>query len=720
MRKLLGWRFLIAIALPILLASLGVLSLTTDLLDRASATADKAESIRNREIVQRELKALAQSLGNLAQQNAQWGVAHEHSYPDVDRHWFMSTWGSQNALGKSYDVAAIVEQTADQPLVSVGQNTNLSTTLSTYAAQSWHAAIAGLQVNGPSQGYATTFLSTPDGPAVMAVSPILENGASSQSPPVAPRYLMLIHVLGESDRSAILSFSAMRDVKFSTAVQQTGSSWPVKNFEGQTVFSVLWKDVGIAVSATAETRQKATMVLGFLMLVMGGIAVVCWRLLQNVVANEEQAVHQALHDPLTGLQNRSAMIERLRDMSKSPAASYAVAYADLDGFKDVNDNFGHQVGDQLLRAVGAGIASLCNGQAAAFRMGGDEFVVLFEGDEAHAKAQDFSRHLLLFLAKPFDLSGRIAFVSASIGIALSDGQNLDELEILRRADIAMYKAKADGKNRNSIYEPNFDLERAEAQSIARELLGFIEQKAIDIAFQPVIHTHDMRVSGVEALARWPKTSDRHVTPDRFVTVAESAGLVDDLGELIFEKACAAAKAWPDLRLAVNISAVQLNNPHFVERVLAIIARHGISTRRIEMEITETSLIRDADRAKLVFKELQRHGIKIALDDFGTGFSSIGYLRTFNFDRIKIDKSIINKVLSNPAELAIVQGTLLVARGLSAEVTAEGVESDSEAAVLKLAGCTELQGYYFHKPMSADAVTALLESRARKSALRAAG
>ncbi|NMD08482.1 MAG: EAL domain-containing protein, partial [Phyllobacteriaceae bacterium] len=307
---------------------------------------------------------------------------------------------------------------------------------------------------------------------------------------------------------------------------------------------------------------------------------------------------------------------------------------------------------------------------------------------------------------------------ASIGVAQSDPADADELEILRRADIAMYKAKSEGKNRKCAYDAGFDVERAEAQAIASELRCIIRDKQMEIAFQPVVSTRDMRISGVEALARWPQLSSRSVNAQRFVEVAETAGLIDDLGELILDKACASARNWPELRLAVNISAVQLNNPRFVERAMAIIESHNIPTHRIEFEITETSLIRDAERAKQVFKELQRYGIKVALDDFGTGFSSIGYLRTFHFDRIKIDRSIISKVLSNPAELAIVQGTLLVARGLSADVTAEGVERQDEVAVLKLAGCTELQGYYFHKPMPATAISELLATRKAREEERA--
>jgi diguanylate cyclase (GGDEF)-like protein len=499
----------------------------------------------------------------------------------------------------------------------------------------------------------------------------------------------------------------------------TANGLVVKDRAGKAVFGLVWVDRQLGSVATASAKTKSAMVLGFLMLVMGGIAFVCWRLIQNITDNEQRAIFQALHDPLTELPNRAAMIDKLKSLTKSEGSIHAVAFADLDGFKEVNDSFGHNVGDRLLRAVGAGISRLSSNSAFASRMGGDEFVVLFTGENAVEQASEFAGHLLHFLAKPFDIDGRVAFVGASVGIAGSKGNELDELEILRRADIAMYKAKGEGKNRSCVYEASFDAERAESQGIAAELMGILGQSSIEIAFQPVISTRTMQVSGVEALARWPQTSKRQLSPDRFVAVAESAGLIDELGEQILDKACAAAKEWPDLRLAVNISATQLNNPRFVQRSMAIIEKHGIPTRRIEFEITETSLIRDAGQVKQVFRELQRYGIKIALDDFGTGFSSIGYLRTFNFDRIKLDKSIVSKVLTSPAELAVVQGVLLVARGLSAEVTAEGVEREEEVAVLRLAGCTELQGFHFHKPMEAKGVTALLE-RGKLAAQRLAG
>jgi predicted signal transduction protein with EAL and GGDEF domain len=357
--------------------------------------------------------------------------------------------------------------------------------------------------------------------------------------------------------------------------------------------------------------------------------------------------------------------------------------------------------------VAHGITTLQPNAVMCSRLGGDEFVVLFKGANASQQARSFSTHMIAMLKHPFDMEGRLASVGVSIGIADTSG-DLDDTEMLRRSDIAMYKAKAGGKNRYCVFDDVFDLERNENLSIASEMKMILSSRNLDIMFQPVVQASTGDITGVEALARWPSTSPRKVAPDKFIGIAENSGLIDSLGELILEKACFHAAQWPELRLAMNISAVQLNNPGFVKKALSILEANGIAPNRVEFEITETSLIHDTERAKVVFKELQNRGIKVALDDFGTGFSSIGYLRTFKFDRIKIDKSIVNKVLSSASELAVVQGTLLVARGLSAEVTAEGVESAEEASVLRLAGCTELQGFHYHKPMLASDVTAVLQ------------
>jgi diguanylate cyclase (GGDEF)-like protein len=702
MRNIMGLRFIMVIALPILLASAGVLSMTFNLLNMVSDSADQVERKRHTDVVAHVLLGSLESLGRLARENGHWDDAFAAIYPQVDATWVRGTWGSVNSIRHSYDVAAIVERDTAAPLLVVGEKPEVLGNLPTYLGKSYRSLFDRLPKEGASPALATSFAMTSRGAALVAVSAIVPRDAAQVEPGFLPRYLVLIRYLSPDFLYQIGRSQLVDQIEIVAAGSLTPPKLKMSNAAGDTVFAITWAEGHVGEAATGMARQRAAFTLGFLVLVMGGIAVVCWRLIQSVVGSEELAMHQARHDPLTLLPNRVALRDRLKALHTAKVKSHVVAYIDLDGFKEINDNFGHPVGDQLLIAVGVGIRQLSMAANTVCRLGGDEFAVLFVGDTALEDAGAFSLKLLRFLSAPFDLDGRIAFVGASVGIASSEGAGYGELEILRRADVAMYKAKADGKNRCCVYEPGFDTDRAEAHGIAAELRGLIEQGNFDIAFQPMMSTRDMCISGVEVLARWPQTSKRKVLPARFVAVAESAGLIDGLGELVLERACAAATAWPNLRIAVNISALQLSNPQFVERTLDIVAGYGISPRRLEFEITETSLIRDVDRAKLVFKELQRHGIKVALDDFGTGFSSIGYLRTFNFDRIKIDRSIISKVLSSPAELAIVQGTLLVARGLSAEVTAEGVERPEEVAMLKLAGCTELQGFHFHRPMTAAA------------------
>ncbi|MBL8790292.1 MAG: EAL domain-containing protein [Rhizobiales bacterium] len=711
MRNFVGWRYIIAIALPLLLASLGVISMTTDLLKQVAGNADRAEELRNREIVVRLLKNAETDLVRLAGQNARWDEAARHVYPDVDAQWIRATWGSINSIGHAYDRVVVFERETGQVLASEGGGQGAALDLKSYLGGTFDALSSGFgefDLAQPISSYAKTL----DGPAVVAVAPVMR-GAERDAP---LRFVAFVRKLDGKFFSAMQSDKLVHELHSVPASMAQDQGLLVKTITGDPAFGLVWQGAGLGAEATSHARQKASLIVGFLLLVMTGIGFVCWRLILTLATNEERALHQALHDSLTELPNRAALVETLREL-RAANTPHVIAYADLDGFKEVNDSYGHQVGDRLLRAVGAGIVRLAANATMASRMGGDEFVVLFEGEAAEFDAGKFADMLLHFLAKPFDIDGRVAYVGASIGISKSESSDGDELEILRRADVAMYRAKEEGKNRKRVYDQSFDVERAESQAIATELRGIIRNRSLDLAFQPVISAKDMRITGVEALARWPRHSRRTVSPDRFIAVAESAGLIDELGELMLDNACAAARDWPGLRVSVNISAVQLNNPRFVERSLAIIESRGIAPRRVEFEITETSLIRDADRAKLVFKDLQRHGIKIALDDFGTGFSSIGYLRTFNFDRIKIDKSIISKVLSNPGELAIVQGTLLVARGLSADVTAEGVEKQDEVAVLKLAGCTELQGHYFHEAMEASAFGKLVRAQREREAER---
>jgi diguanylate cyclase (GGDEF)-like protein len=706
MRVVTGWRFFAYIALPLILASLGALNLTYDLLRRVEIGSNEAEHERNRLVLEEAAQSTEADLARLVMENAQWEDAVAQTSGTPNATWFSSTWTTPLSLGHSYDTVAVFDAITGEVLQSRSTDGTTASASQLLGAGGLMPFKDALAIKQFSRGVTSGYFMTPSGPAVMAMAPIM-------SPTTAPEGNGRILYLGRQLDRNWLEEMQRKLLVAGLAIADRDTEKPeailLKSPLGESAFSLTWDNRMLGAIITASSWKKAAAVLGFLILVMTGIAWVCWKLVEQLLADEDKAHHNALHDHLTGMPNRLALTQEMQRLQQS-GEPYTLAFADLDGFKEVNDSYGHACGDQLINLVAQSICDLAAQARLCCRLGGDEFVVLFAGAQSADSAMAYAEELIRTMKQPFDMAGRIASVGASVGIASCDG-SLDVSEMMRRSDIAMYKAKASGKGQYCMFNAVFDNERNENLQITAELKSIIQSKNLDVVFQPVVHAKTHAITGLEALARWPSTSVRKVDASRFIAVAESAGLIDDLGHLILEKACVAATQWDDVRLAVNISAIQLNNPAFVKRSLALLESYGIAPNRVEFEITETSLIHDTERAKQVFKALQAVGIKIALDDFGTGFSSIGYLRTFQFDRIKIDKSIVNKLLSSASELAVVQGTLLVARGLSAEVTAEGVENVEEASILRLAGCTELQGYLYHRPMTVIEVGQALKREA---------
>jgi diguanylate cyclase (GGDEF)-like protein len=699
MRVITGWRFFVYIALPLVLASLGAMNLTYDLLRRVEIGSNAAEHERNRLVLEEAVASTEADLARLVMENAQWEEAVKETAGKPNATWFASTWTNSLSLGQSYDMVALFDAETGALLLSRSREGSSITTEALVGQRGIEPFKDLLSVRKFSRGVTSGFQLTSVGPVAMAMAPIM-------SPTTLPDGNNRILYLGRKLDQAWLDGQQKKllvaGLSIAPGSVEKAEAIPLKSADGTVVLSLAWHNRMLGDIITASAWSKASGILSFLIVVMTGIGIVCWKLVKQLLADEDTAQHNAMHDHLTGLPNRLALTREMEKLQSSKEP-YTLAFADLDGFKEVNDSFGHEYGDKLIKMVANGIRSLAHNAKLCCRLGGDEFVVLFAGAQSTGHAVSYAEQVISMMKQPFEMDGRLASVGASVGLATCNGQQ-DVMEMMRRSDIAMYKAKGSGKGRFCVFNESFDNERNENLAIASELKSIIKSKNLDVMFQPVVNAKTRAITGLEALARWPSTSVRRVEADRFVAVAENAGLIDDLGHLILEKACVAATEWRDVRLAINISAIQLNNPGFAKRSLATLESYNIAPNRVEFEITETSLIHDTERAKQVFKSLQAAGVKIALDDFGTGFSSIGYLRTFQFDRIKIDKSIVNKVLSSTSELAVMQGTLLVARGLSAEVTAEGVETEDEASMLRLAGCTELQGYLFHKPMTVLEVT----------------
>ncbi len=698
----------VGIAAAMAVAFSGVLWLTGDLIGRVDEQVKTAEHQRNSELVYAAFASAKVQLAQIAIDNSFSDDAVRYGYGFVNRAKLADSFGSVTSKEEPpYDTSFILDGVTHETRFAFqkGKPLNFTIKAQSYLAGTEAPLIAAVPKDGETAGVATGFVKTPDGLAVVAVSPIVPSSNAISVSQVKPNYLILVRHFTPAYIEQLGKVIAVKNIKVHASNSEDGVM--LRDSYGTVTAKLDWEDEESTGMNTGTMWQRASLSLAMLLTVMVGIAKVCFDLFRRLMRKEEEARIEAMQDPLTKLPNRKALISEIATLRENSNNHFAIAFADLDGFKVVNDCYGHQLGDSLIRTIANGIALIAPNSHMQARMGGDEFVVLFIGENAVQEAKAFAQSMIDFVAQPFDFEGRIVAVGASVGIASTDGPDCTAADVLRRADIAMYRAKEDGKNRWCEFDPVFDLEREQAHGISVELREILDKRSLEIAFQPLVDAKTGAITSVEALARWPRSSQRKVSPDKFINIAETTGLIDDLGQLILEKACIAAKLWGNLRFAINLSPNQLNHPEFVERTLRTINEHGVDPRRVEFEVTETVLIKDFERAGRVFERLRQAGIRIALDDFGVGYSSIGYLRKFAFDRIKIDRSITSCIMNSKVDHSILLGIVQVARSLSADVTAEGVETSAEVGLLQLTGCTELQGFYFHRPMSAESVNDLL-------------
>jgi diguanylate cyclase (GGDEF)-like protein len=418
---------------------------------------------------------------------------------------------------------------------------------------------------------------------------------------------------------------------------------------------------------------------------------------------EAEIVHLARHDALTGLANRAefnAKLEEAGKRLKRSGGAVTVMMIDLDRFKAVNDTLGHPAGDQLLVEVGQRLKSTVRETDVLARLGGDEFAIIQEGGpNQHETAIALALRIIDAISQPFDLNGNRANLGTSIGIVLAPEHETDPEGLLKRADLALYDAKANGRNDYRFFR-NELLEVADTQRTAEiELRDAIERQEFELHYQPVVDAKTRTLCGVEALVRWRHPAKGLIGPDKFVPLAESTGLIVPLGEWILRRACADAAPWPaHIKLAINISAIQFKKDDLFEVILSTLVETGFTPGRLELEITETSLLENQEAHLTTIRQLKNLGISMALDDFGTGYSSVNYLANFPFDKIKIDKSFTQGVLSRRDCKAVVASTLALAQGLGTVTTAEGVETEDQLEYMRAAGVDLVQGYLFGRPV----------------------
>jgi diguanylate cyclase (GGDEF)-like protein/PAS domain S-box-containing protein len=424
--------------------------------------------------------------------------------------------------------------------------------------------------------------------------------------------------------------------------------------------------------------------------------------------------HMAYHDALTGLANRTQLNDRLAHAlarAEHDANCFAVLALDLDRFKVVNDTLGHDAGDLLLAQVADRLRSAVRSADTVARVGGDELVVIQTGVAQPGAATELSRRLTAQLSEPFDIGGRQVTVGVSVGIALYPVHGTTAETLLQNADVALYQAKKSGRGSFRFFDAAADFCLSHQHTLAADLRRAIETSALHLYFQPLFTCEAEELVGFEALLRWQHPLLGPIPPLDIILVAEESGLIMALGLWILEEACSKAARWPEkLRVAVNLSTAQFRDSHLADRIMEVLQRTGLPAERLELEVTETLYIDNIDRALSILHALKRAGVGIALDDFGTGYSSLSYLRSFPFDKIKIDRSFVQALTVDANALPLVQAILAMGHNLNLRVTAEGVETQQQMNLLRREGCDEIQGFLLGRPMPAKDVEDFIRGR----------
>ncbi len=699
---------LVLVLLPLLVASLGMMWGNARMLDGISSSVNKLDETHNWQAIQSAFNNEVDRISGLISDNAKWDDAVTFTYEKFDEAWLLDTWGTSTS-DSNYDTSFIVDRKG-KALIGYQNGKRVESQPAEVYGKTYAELLSTLPGDATTFAIKSSLITSKMGVASIAIAPILPYSPDKKIPVKEPLYLVFSKTIDDTALQTMGEQYVIRGLKYVDHAKTSGTRFELKDNWGEPVAAVAWTSNNLGLLARESYFMSSIVAVGLLLLAMAPIAIGLGRTLLKLERNEQNERRMARTDALSGLPNRLHFMELVQEhLDQKTIDDCTVMLIDLDGFKMVNDIFDHATGDKLIRAVAAGLRFLVDQQCTVARLGGDEFAIAVFGADTQSRAVAAAENVLKFTSEPFNLDGRFAAIGASIGITHANDVDLEAQELMRRADIAMYKVKENGGNGHLNYELKLDLRNCQDSSIADELRGLLAKNDFDVNYQPLVEAGTGKIIGLETLARWPQSSSSKYSPDRFISVAEQYGMIDDLSMLLMKKAFMDVARWPNLKLSINISPVQLNNRNLVSDIETVAREAEFSLSRLEIEFTEAVMIKNSKRARDVIRELKRHGVSVALDDFGSGYASVGYLRKFNFDTIKLDRTLTRLASSNADALLVVQGAILIARGLSATVVAEGVETEEEARIMRLAGCHILQGYYFSRPQPASAITTLINA-----------
>lgn len=543
-------------------------------------------------------------------------------------------------------------------------------------------------------------------PAVVSVMPLVPHSKEIVQDRGTEFLIASVRFLDSSFVKDLANSYLLEGARFSRTSDVTSSeqSYPLKTKSGDVIGSFAWTP---QLPGTDILREVLPVLAAGLL----GIGLVITLLIRRLrrtytelVVSEGQAKHLAFHDTLTGLPNRAFLNARLEEALadvRDGRSQLALMLLDLDRFKQVNDTLGHAAGDALICEITAHLQSILKPGDVLARMGGDEFAIVMRDIKDRVDVETLCRDILSVISRPFDVLGGQAVVGVSIGVAIAPAAGLDRCELARKADIALYQAKKNGGLHFEFFTEDMSQTVQKRRDLERDLRRALESgNEIEVVFQPVYGTPQLALSGVEALLRWNHPRVGAISPYTFIALAEECGLIDQLGDLVLRRACAVAGAWGVDTVSINVSPIQLRKTDFAERVLDVLDKMGMTPQRLEIEITESTLLGGSDASARNLNTLRAAGVRVSLDDFGTGYSSLSYLMRLEVDRIKIDRSFVRHVGKSAQSNSIVQAIVTMAHAVGVTVIAEGVETREQRDFLVSIGCDHLQGYLLSPPLSA--------------------
>jgi len=697
---------LVLTILPVVIVGAGSLWGTRYMLEGIETSVNEQEHNRTTLAVQSAFQSLQRQFDGLMVDNAPWDDAVANTYGNPNQQWLYDTWGI-SSRDENYDTSFIL-QSNGSVIAAFQAGEVFASTPEDYFGAGFAELFAPMPLNNIERLDQSSLieLAEPGRFALIGLGRILPTTEGLPAPAGQPNVLVFSRTLTPALLADLAREYAVDDLALLPATATSPADSLLHSALGEPVAMAAWtpRDPGLA-ARVARTRAASIIVFALIGLLVP-VSLAYFRLVSLLQAGEHEARMAARHDPLSGLPNRTLLLESLEIHARTGSSEpLTLLFIDLDGFKAVNDAYDHSIGDMLIRHFGQGLLALTTPRDLVARLGGDEFAIVLRGEEGRARTEALARHIITFAQQPFNIEGKVLSIGASIGIAGWTPELSDPAEFMRRADLAMYSAKESGRNTWCHFSAQIDENRSEDLLVAARLRAHLAADRMHFFYQPIVDAQSHRITGVEALARWPEAEG--ITTSNFIRVAEEHGLVEELFRKLLVCAMNDLKPFEGIKLSLNVSALQIINHRIVNDIVNAAGVTGFPLNRLELEFTESHLIRNPTAARLLILHLQRLNIRIALDDFGTGFASLGYLRDFSFNTIKLDQSLTRDVFSDDSSRKIVQGTIAIASGLSSDIVAEGVETREQATFMTQAGCHSLQGFFFHRPAGISELQALL-------------